>query len=231
MSFPSEFLDRQQAYYDARAPEYDDWWERRGRYARDPESDAAWFQERALVEGALAKLQPHGRWVEFACGTGNWTRLLARSADHITALDGSAKMLAIHTRRLPDLPIARRQVDLFEWTPDTRYDGAAACFWLSHVPAERLLPFLCRVRAALHPGAPLFLVDSRREPLGAPENQPLAAEGEVIAERVLNDGRRFEIVKIYYAPADLAATLAQAGFTADLQETDRFFLYGVALAR
>src|SRR5215218_4819394 len=33
------------AYYEARAPEYDDWYRRRGRYARGPVHDAAWDAE------------------------------------------------------------------------------------------------------------------------------------------------------------------------------------------
>src|SRR4051794_33774643 len=42
------------AYYEARAPEYDDWYLRRGRYSRGPVHDAAWN----------AELDTAGRWVD-----------------------------------------------------------------------------------------------------------------------------------------------------------------------
>ncbi len=35
-----ELLGEQAAYYRARAPEYDDWWQRTGRYDRGPEATA-----------------------------------------------------------------------------------------------------------------------------------------------------------------------------------------------
>src|SRR5512134_1451499 len=42
------------AYYEARAPEYDDWYLRRGRYARGAVHDAAWH----------AELDMAGRWLD-----------------------------------------------------------------------------------------------------------------------------------------------------------------------
>src|SRR6478752_6177481 len=42
------------AYYEARAPEYDDWYLRRGRYARGPVHDAAWN----------AELDVAGQWLD-----------------------------------------------------------------------------------------------------------------------------------------------------------------------
>ena len=42
------------AYYEARAPEYDDWYLRRGRYEHGPIHDAAWN----------AELDAAGRWLD-----------------------------------------------------------------------------------------------------------------------------------------------------------------------
>ena len=36
-------LSEQRRYYSARAPEYDDWWFRRGRYALAADAREAWF--------------------------------------------------------------------------------------------------------------------------------------------------------------------------------------------
>ena len=37
-------------YYRERAPEYDDWWFRRGRFDRGEEANARWFGEAACAE-------------------------------------------------------------------------------------------------------------------------------------------------------------------------------------
>ena len=46
-------LDEQAAYYRARAPDYDDWWEARGTDPRPAAVRAAWLAERLLLEADL----------------------------------------------------------------------------------------------------------------------------------------------------------------------------------
>jgi hypothetical protein len=65
------------AYYDARAPEYDDWYLRRGRYEHGPIHDAAWNAELDAAGRWLDALPIAGRIVELASGTGWWSPLLA----------------------------------------------------------------------------------------------------------------------------------------------------------
>ena len=63
-------LEEQRRYYAARAPEYEDWWWRRGRYAVDPEREAGWFSDIAEVEKRLEAFAPSGSVLELAAGTG-----------------------------------------------------------------------------------------------------------------------------------------------------------------
>lgn len=219
-------LQEQQAYYNARAAEYNEWWNRQGRYARDPESDAQWFRERQELYDALERLHPTGHVLELASGTGNWTLPLSRLADRVTAVDGSEEMLAINRYCVNSPRVRYLQADLFAWEPKEVYDGAVFCFWLSHVPPEQLDPFLAKVRRAVRPGGKLFFADSRREPLGTPLDQPLPEEEELLATRRLNDGREFRIVKIYYDPPDLQARLAGHGLRMEVRATEQFFIYG-----
>jgi SAM-dependent methyltransferase len=227
----AELLRGQQAYYDARAPEYDEWWERRGRYDHGPAENAAWFSERAEVEAYLAALPVGPEVLELACGTGNWTGLLLARARALTALDGSPQMLARHAARWPDPRITRRRTDLFDWRPAGTYDTVAFAFWLSHVPPGRLPAFLAAVRAALAPGGRCFFVDSRPDPATTTPDQPLpAGRREHRLRRRLNDGREFTIVKVFHDPEALAAAFAAAGLRAEVRTTARFFLYGSAVA-
>jgi hypothetical protein len=45
-------LAEQRAYYQARTAEYDEWWQRRGRFYRGPESAEEWDREVAQVAAA-----------------------------------------------------------------------------------------------------------------------------------------------------------------------------------
>ena len=73
-------LAEQRLYYRERAPEYDDWWFRRGRYAVDAEAEARWFADVRELEAALEAFRPRGDVLELAAGTGIWTRHLLRYA-------------------------------------------------------------------------------------------------------------------------------------------------------
>ena len=48
-----EVLDEMVEYYSARAGEYEDWWERRGRYAMAEDTRQRWFAERDQVYRAF----------------------------------------------------------------------------------------------------------------------------------------------------------------------------------
>ena len=47
-----------------------------------------------------------------------------------------------------------------------------------------------------------------------------------IVERQLNNGRTFNIVKIFYEPAALEDRLRGLGWTGYVRSTGRFFIYG-----
>jgi demethylmenaquinone methyltransferase/2-methoxy-6-polyprenyl-1,4-benzoquinol methylase len=92
----AELLAEQVAYYRARAPRYDEWWQRCGVYDRGPEFAAEWDRQVALVEEALATFSVSGHALELAGGTGWWTRRLARCAETLTVVDSSPEALEIN---------------------------------------------------------------------------------------------------------------------------------------
>jgi SAM-dependent methyltransferase len=208
----------QKRYYAERAPEYDDWWYRRGRYELEPERLARWQDDAAEAEVALEALAPLGRVLELAAGTGIWTRKLVRLADRVVAVDANAETLALNT---PDAELV--QADVFEWRPADRFELAFFSFWLSHVPEERFEEFWTLVRDAVGPGGRVFLVDS-----GAGDAAHTGTDQAGWEEtRSLADGRTFRIVKRRWSPAELAARVRPLGFELDLRDTaNGHFLYG-----
>ncbi len=224
---PGRTLDEMVAYYRARAAEYDEWWYRRGRYDRGPEMRARWFAEVALVEAALDGCDMSGNVLELAPGTGIWTERLVRVARSVTAVDASPEMVAINRARVASDRVSYVLADLFAWRPDRAYDAVFFGHWLSHVPHERLDAFLATVAAAVRPGGTLFFVDNRPEPESTASDHRLPEAGAQVMTRCLNDGRSFEIVKVFYEPAELAARFAAAGWSVDVRATPTYFIYGL----
>jgi len=214
----SDVLGEQKRYYAERAPEYDDWWYRRGRYELEPEALERWQADIAEADAELETFTPRGVVLELAAGTGIWTRKLVEVADRVVAVDANAETLGLNTA---DAELVR--ADVFEWEPAERFDLVFFSFWLSHVPEERFDEFWSLVRAALAAGGRVFLVDS-----GAGDTAHTGtaqADGE--ETRSLSDGRTFRIVKRRWRPDELAERVRPLGFELDLQDTAYgHFVYG-----
>ena len=225
-------LREQIAYYRARAGEYDEWFLRQGRYDRGAEANARWFAEVETVARALDDFHPSGAVLELAAGTGLWTQRLATYATRLTAVDAAPEVLAINRSRLGERGgVEYVEADLFTWRPQARYDVVFFGFWLSHVPAERFAAFWELVAAARAPGGRVFFVDSLYTPESTARDHQLRGREASRTTRQLNDGREYEIVKMFYEPAALAERLAALGWQADVRATDTYFLYGSATIR
>jgi demethylmenaquinone methyltransferase/2-methoxy-6-polyprenyl-1,4-benzoquinol methylase len=213
----TDLLESQKRYYAERAPEYDDWWYRRGRYRLEPEPKARWDADVAEVEAALERFAPAGDVVELAAGTGIWTRHLVRFADRVVALDANPATLALN-----GAGAEHRIVDLFEWQPEEQFDLCFFGFWISHVPDDRFETFWRTVRAALKPDGRVFLVDG-----AVTDPTHRWRKNGSVETRTLADGRTFEIVKHHWEPGELTARVAPLGFELQLHTTaNGYFVYG-----
>jgi demethylmenaquinone methyltransferase/2-methoxy-6-polyprenyl-1,4-benzoquinol methylase len=223
----TDLLEQQKAYYRARSGEYDDWFMRLGRYDHGEALNRQWFAEVEEVRQALAAFQPTGRVLELAAGTGWWTAELAKYADHVTAVDASAEVLELNRERLDGATnVEYVQGDIFVWQTSQPYDVVFFSFWLSHVPPERFASFWDTVRAALKPRGRVFFIDSRRSETSRAHDNALPSPDKIVATRRLNDGREFDIIKVFYQPETLAADLARLGWNVKVETTENYFLFG-----
>ena len=219
-----ELLAEQVSYYRARATEYDDWWFRRGRYDNGAEWNARWFAEAAEVEAALERFDARGDVLELACGTGLWTRHLARTAAHLTAVDASPEVIALNRERVGD-GVDYLEADIFDLDLPDRYDECFFGFWLTHVPDERFAEFWESVGRALRPGGRVFFVDSGIGQSHRAHTRDRDRETEV---RQLADGCEFRSVKCYHGPPELELRLAGLGFEVAVSTTAHgSMIYGV----
>ena len=224
-----ELLEEQRSYYRARAPEYDHWWRRQGRYDRGEDEAREWLQQVARVEEALAAFGATGDVLELAGGTGWWTARLAASANHLTVVDSSPETLALNRERVGRAEVEYVVADLFEWRPTRTYDVVFFSFWLSHVPRARFAAFWTLVRTCLAPGGRAFLIDNRPDPAPRPNiNDPHVVEyGPDLHRRRLSDGTEFRVVKVMYEPDELQSLIEAEGWRAAIHAT-RWFLFGSA---
>src|SRR5436190_8248232 len=121
-------LDEQRRYYRERAPEYDDWWFRRGDYVLDTETARLWFADVRELEAALEVFGPCGDVLELAAGTGIWTRHLLRHADRVTAVDAVAEVLELNRARTSSAA-GYVLADVFEWEPPREFAVCFLGFW------------------------------------------------------------------------------------------------------
>ena len=219
---PAEhLLSSQQAYYDLRAPDY---------LSVTAPADR---QIRSLLPGEVARalideLQPSGDALELACGPGMFTRELARHARSVTAVDASVHMLARNRSEVADSRIRYIQGDVFAWAPDRVYDTVFFGFWLSHVPPAMFEQFWSLVRDCLSADGRVAFVDE--DDRGAALEDVRLVDGVPTARRTLSDGRQFDIVKVYWDPADLQARLTELSFDVRIRRVGETCMYGVGRA-
>ena len=138
------------AYYDRRAPEYDDWYLGRGLYA---DRDRAGFDdELADVRTALAALAPAAT-LDVACGTGFLTRHLPGA---VTGLDQSRRMLRVAAEQAPAATLVEGDALSLPFA-DGGFDGATVSFGLRNV--ADLDQALRELRRVLRPGGRLAVLE------------------------------------------------------------------------
>lgn len=176
------------AYYEARAPEYDEWYLGLGRF--DGLERPHWDDELHELERTLAAL-PALRTLDVACGTGFLTQHLKGD---VSGLDQSASMLDVARARMPAANLAQADALPLPFA-DASFDRVFTAHFYGHLEEPERTSFLAEARRV----APeLVIVDAAVRP-----DRDRAGR----QQRILNDGTRWEVFKRYFEPHELAAEL------------------------
>lgn len=176
-------------YYDARAPEYDEWYQGLGRF--DGLDRPRWDEELHELERVIATLPPAST-LDVACGTGFLTRHLRGD---VTGLDQSERMLAIARDRMPDARFVRGDgLDLP--FPDRSFERVFTGHFYGHLEEGDRRRFVAEARRV---AAELVVVDA------AVRSDQHTLEPR--QQRVLNDGSRWEVYKRYFSGEGLVDEL------------------------
>lgn len=176
------------AYYDARAPEYDEWYEGLGRF--DGLDRPQWDEELIELQGVLAGL-PVARTLDVACGTGFLTQHLP---GEITGLDASEAMLEIARARVPEGTFVRGDGLALPF-PDDSFERVFTGHFYGHLEEADRLRFLVEARRVARQ---IVIADAARRP----DRNEIEWQ-----ERILNDGSRWHVFKRYFSPSVLKSEL------------------------
>ena len=213
-----------------RATEYDDWFLRLGRYDRGEDATRHWFAQVEEVRQALRALPLDEKNVlELASGTGIWTEELCNRVAHLTAVDASREMITLNLQRLGNRAekVTFIEADLFEWLPTKEFDAVVFCFWISHIPVDRIDEFLAKVVKMLTPGGTVFFLDARKEHTSTAVDHVLPSRDEELMTRRLDDGREFTIIKNFWTAAVLEEKCKRVGINVEIHETADYFQFGI----
>lgn len=182
-------------YYKLRAREYDKVYERPER------------QDDISALASLLRPAVTGRRVlELAAGTGYWTPIIAAVADSIMATDINPETLAIaEARDYAGGSAEFRIADAYEpQTVPGDFDCVVAGYFLSHVPRDRVVPFLDSVVERVGSGGRVVLLDNLYVD---DSNLPISRtdeDGNTYQTRRLDNGETFEVLKNFYDGDELA---------------------------
>lgn len=187
------------AYYVQRAAYYERVYFKPERQA-DLRAMEAWLATRFVGRHVL----------EIACGTGWWTPHGAARAAHWRATDLNPETMAVAKAKAA-MPAAVRfqPVDAYTLAElgDETFDAAFAGCWWSHVPLDRLQPWLDTLHARLQPGAVVVMLDNRLVPGSSTPISRTDAPGNTYQQRTLDDGSTHEVLKNFPTADEAIAAL------------------------
>jgi ubiquinone/menaquinone biosynthesis C-methylase UbiE len=175
-------------YYDRRAPEYDDWYLGRGKFADRVRPE--WEAERDRLVETLEALPPR-RTLDVACGTGFLTQHLP---GEVTGLDQSQRMLREAELQAPRATFVQGDALQLPFD-DGAFERVFSGHFYGHLEDDDRRRFLSE---AARVASELVVVDSSGAAVDLDEEMQI---------RELNDGSRWEVYKRWFTGEGLAREL------------------------
>ena len=143
--------------------------------------------------------------LEIACGTGNWTQVLARRAHSVLATDVNDSVINIaQKKQYQNDNVTFKIADAYTLNGvDGTFTAAFAADWWSHIPKSMIVPFLHLLHGKLCRGARVVFVDMMYRDIPFFRGYRKDEEGNLIHRRRLPNGQEFDVVKNFPTKQEL----------------------------
>jgi demethylmenaquinone methyltransferase/2-methoxy-6-polyprenyl-1,4-benzoquinol methylase len=193
------------AYYEKRAPWHDEYM----NYSTNRQMEQ-------LLSSIVETIIPYiaGREVlEIACGTGNWTEVLAKRAGSVLAIDSSSTVLEIAGKKLERFSnIILKKADAYRLEDISGpFDVVFAADWWSHMPKASISSFLENLHKRLKKESHAIFIDMMIRKEFEDEIVYYDSDGNRVSLRTLPDGSEYEVVKNFPSKKDLLSNIEGTG--------------------
>ena len=176
-----------------------------------------------LLAPLISVVEPHIRnknVLEIACGTGNWTRVLANRARSVTATDVSIETIRLARKKTSDVEnIVYEVIDGYsiDELPGEFEVAFAADFW-SHIPKSMIAPFLEKLHRKIKKDGRVVFLDMLHRKIFDEDEFYYDDEGNRVSLRFLSDGSRFRVIKNFPTEAEMKVILADKAVNVEYRE-------------
>lgn len=197
-------------YYSKRAKEYEKIY-----YRTDPLRQ----DEQNKISKKIKELFEDKKVLEVACGTGYWTTYLSETAKEITAIDNSTEVIKIAKKKKYRCPVYFKKCDAYHLPfKINSFEGSLVNFWFSHIPKEKIKPFLDNLHSVLLNNSVVFIADNVfNENIGGKLVKD-SRSNNTYKIRVLEDGEQYKVLKNYYSEQEIKKI-----FNSDMVILDIYF--------
>lgn len=198
-------IEEMSAYYDRHAPWHDQ--------GMGYESNA---NMEKLLEPIIRAVESHirnGDVLEIACGTGNWTQVLAKRARCVVAVDASPAALGIARTKVSaykNVSLALGDAYALDGVGGF-FDLVFAADWWSHIPKTMIPSFLETVTGKLAHGSRVVFIDMSLNEYFESEPCYYDDDGNRVSFRRLTDGSEYRVVKNFPTKDELMDILTRYG--------------------
>jgi SAM-dependent methyltransferase len=208
-----DLIKEMNRYYQARAPWHDEYM----GYTSNADVEA-------LLAPIVRDVEKHVEsqdLLEIACGTGNWTQVLARRARSVLATDASDAMIEIaRAKEYPEGRVKFAIADAYtlDGVAEDRFTAAFDADWWSHIPNSKLGAFVSTLHGKLQEGSRVVFLDMQHHHDPRFEHYRIDSEGNRVHRRRLPDGREFDVIKNFPTEGQLRATVAGIATNVEFRE-------------
>ncbi|HJO92957.1 MAG TPA: class I SAM-dependent methyltransferase [Victivallales bacterium] len=146
--------------------------------------------------------------LEIACGTGYWTKEIAKNAISILGIDCNKVVLDIAKyRKVQKGSVSFQIADAYKLDNINKHFNAGYCgFWYSHIPKLERNKFLNIFHSKLLPDSKVIMLDNRYVAGSSTPVSRIDSNGDSYQSRELEDGSLHEVLKNFPSKDELYKT-------------------------